>query len=96
MREEKKDKFEHLAKTSDNPLSFEVESAEGNYFYDKQGRKYLDLIAGISVNNLGHRHPAIIKAIKEQCDKYLHVMAYGEFVEEPQTKYASLLSRISS
>ena len=93
MGKEKNDKFEHLAKTSDNPMSFEVESAEGIYFYDKQGRKYIDLISGISVNNLGHRHPAIIKAIKEQCDKYLHVMAYGEFVEEPQTKYSSLLAQ---
>jgi acetylornithine/N-succinyldiaminopimelate aminotransferase len=94
MPGKKKDKFENLAKTSENPMSFEVERAEGICFYDKQGRKYIDLIAGICVNNLGHRHPSVIKAIKEQCDKYLHVMAYGEFIEEPQIRYASLLTTL--
>lgn len=86
-----KNDFGHLAQTSDNPLGFEVEYAEGIYFYDKGGRPYFDLISGISVNSLGHRHPEIIKAIKSQCDKYLHVMAYGEFVEEPQKEYAAFL-----
>ena len=91
MTNEKTNTFEHLAQTSDNPMAFEVENAEGIYFYDKRGKKFIDIISGISVNNLGHKHPAIIKAIKEQCDKYLHVMAYGEFVEQPQIDYADLL-----
>ncbi len=89
---EKKKLFEHLARTSNNPLGFEVNMADGVYFYDKSGKSYIDFIAGIGVNNLGHRHPEIIKAIKLQCDKYLHVMAYGEFVERPQIDYASLLT----
>ncbi|MBP7496207.1 MAG: aspartate aminotransferase family protein [Bacteroidales bacterium] len=84
--------FSHLAQTSDNPLAFEVEKAEGIYFYDKKGNKYIDLISGISVNNMGHRRTAVINAIKEQLDKYLHVMAYGEFVEKPQKDYAALLA----
>ena len=93
MEKDNKPAFEHLAQTSDTPMAFEVESAEGVYFYDKSGKKFIDLIAGISVNNLGHRHPAIINAIKKQCDKYLHVMAYGEFVEEPQIRYADMLAK---
>lgn len=82
----------HLAQTSDIPLFLEIEKAEGVYLYDQSGKKYLDLISGISVSNLGHRHPAIIDAIQKQLDKYLHLMVYGEFVQSPQTEFAKLLT----
>lgn len=70
----------------------EIERAEGLYMYDVSGKKYLDLIAGISVSNLGHSHPAVVNAVKEQAEKYMHLMVYGEFVESPQVKYSSRLT----
>ena len=82
----------HVAQTSDQPAGLEISHAEGNYIYDKDGKKYLDLISGIGVNVMGHRHPAIISAISKQLEKYLHVMVYGEFVQSPQTEYAKLLT----
>jgi acetylornithine/N-succinyldiaminopimelate aminotransferase len=81
----------HIAQTSDIPLGIEVERAEGCYLMDVNGKKYLDLISGIGVSNLGHGHPAIIKAIKEQVDKHLHLMVYGEYIQSPQNKLAKLL-----
>lgn len=82
----------HMAQTSPSPLAFEIAKAEGCYLYDVNGKKYLDLIGGISVANTGHRHPKVIEAIKTQLDAYLHVMVYGEFVESPQVQYAKLLT----
>ncbi len=88
-----KDQFlKHQALTTPFPIAFEVEKAEGNYIYGKDGKKYLDLVAGVSACNLGHGHPAIVKAIKKQADKYLHVMVYGEYVQEPQVNFATLLA----
>src|SRR5450432_4806118 len=84
--------LQHIAQTSEAPLALEITSAEGCYLYDGGGKKYLDLIGGISVCNIGHRHPAIVKAIKEQADKYLHVLVYGEFIQSPQVQYAKLLA----
>lgn len=81
----------HLAQTTDFPLMIEVEKAEGVYMYGPNGEKYLDLISGIGVSNVGHRHPKIIQAIKQQLDKYLHLMVYGEFVQSPQTLLAKAL-----
>jgi len=81
----------HVAQTSDAPLALEIERAEGMYLFDKQGKTYMDLIAGISVSNLGHRHPAVVKAIKEQTDKYMHLMVYGEYVYYPQVQLSKLL-----
>ncbi len=72
----------------------EIERAEGMYMYDVTGKKYLDLISGISVSNLGHSHPAVVNAVKEQVEKYMHLMVYGEFVESPQVKYAKRLTDI--
>jgi acetylornithine/N-succinyldiaminopimelate aminotransferase len=83
---------QHMAQTSSAPLGIEVVSALGNYWYDAQGRKYLDLIGGISVCNIGHRHPAVVEAIKAQADQYLHVMVYGELVQSPQVQYAQMLA----
>lgn len=82
----------HLAQTSDAPLMLEVESAEGVYIQDISGKKYIDLISGIGVSNVGHRHPMVVKAIKDQVDKHLHTMVYGEFVQSPQVFLAQALS----
>jgi acetylornithine/succinyldiaminopimelate/putrescine aminotransferase len=78
----------YTAQTSQNPLGIEVEKAEGIYLYAPDGRKYMDLISGIGVTNVGHRHPEVIKAINDQVDKYLHVMAYGEYIQSPVNKAA--------
>jgi len=79
------------AQTTNFPLMLEIERAEGNYLYDVEGKKYLDLISGISVSALGHGNIAVKNAIKEQVDKYLHLMVYGEFVQTPQVELASKL-----
>jgi len=84
----------HVAQTSPFPLLIEVEKAEGSYIYDKSGKAYLDLISGIAVTNIGHRHPKVISAITAQLSKYMHVMAYGEFIQEPQNELALKLNEI--
>ena len=70
----------HMAPTSGFPLMLEIERSEGVYLIDSQGKKMMDLISGIGVSNIGHRHPNVLKAIQEQLDKYLHTMVYGEYV----------------
>ena len=82
----------HIGQTSDAPLALEIVKAEGCKMWDVDGKEYLDLIGGISVCNVGHRHPKVIEAIKNQLDKYLHVMVNGELVLTPQTQYAKLLT----
>ncbi|SNS28300.1 Acetylornithine/succinyldiaminopimelate/putrescine aminotransferase [Belliella buryatensis] len=82
----------HLAQTTDFPLMIEIEKAEGVYMYGPEGKRYLDLISGIGVSNVGHRHPKVLTAIQEQLDKYLHLMVYGEYVQSPQTKLAKALT----
>lgn len=79
------------AQTTNFPLLLEFERAEGVYLYDKDGKPYIDLIAGIGVSNTGHGHPYVINAIKAQLDKYLHLMVYGEYVQSPQVKFAEKL-----
>ena len=86
--------LKHLAQTSPHPLMIEVESAEGSYITDTSGKKYLDFISGIAVSNIGHRHPRVVQAIKDQVDKYMHVMAYGEFIQSPQNELAAKLNEI--
>jgi acetylornithine/succinyldiaminopimelate/putrescine aminotransferase len=82
----------HIAQTSSAPLALEIVKADGALLYDANGKEYIDLIGGISVANVGHRHPKVIHAIKDQLDAYLHVMVYGEFIETPQVQYAKLLA----
>lgn len=74
----------HLGQTSPFPFLIEVERADGAFIYDKNGKAYLDMIAGVAVNNIGHRHPKVIAALEQQIQKHLHVMVYGEFVQDAQ------------
>lgn len=87
----------HVAQTSDSPLMLEVERAEGVYLFGSNGEKHFDLISGVSVSNVGHSHPKVVDAVKQQVDKYMHLMVYGEFIQNPQvqlaTKLASLLPK---
>jgi len=83
--------FQHLAQTSGKPIGIEVASAEGIYIKDVDGKKFVDMIAGFSVCNIGHSHPTVIKAIQEQVAKYMHVIVYGEFIQAPQVQYAKAL-----
>ena len=83
----------HIAQTSSSPIALEIVKAEGCKLYDKKGKEYIDLIAGISVCNVGHRHPKVVKAIKNQVDDYLHLLVYGEMIETPQVLYAQLLTK---
>ena len=84
--------LEHVAQTSDAPLMIEVDHAKGMYIFDVKGKKYLDLISGVSVCNIGHSDERVIHAIQLQLAKYSHLMVYGEFIESPQTQYARLLT----
>ena len=85
--------FKHIAQTSPAPLALEIVKAEGSKLTDVQGKEYIDLIAGISVCNVGHRHPKVVEAIKQQADQYLHLLVYGELVETPQVTYAQYLTQ---
>ena len=86
--------FQHLAQTSDKPIGIEVASAKGVYIVDVNGKAFIDMIAGFSVCNIGHSHPAVIQAIQEQTEKYMHVIVYGEFVQAPQVQYAKHLTSL--
>jgi len=85
--------FNHLAQTSPAPPALEIKSAKGIYLYGTDGKKYIDLISGISVSNLGHANSKINSAIKKQLDKHSYVMVYGEHIIAPQTEYATLLAK---
>ena len=84
--------FRHVAQTSTAPLALEIVKAEGSLLWDAEGKEYIDMIAGISVCNVGHRHPRVVKAIRKQADQYLHLLVYGEFVESPQVLYAQAIT----
>lgn len=84
--------LQHLGQTSQFPLSLEIVRAEGVYMYDADDKSYLDLISGIGVSTIGHRHPNVVAAIKEQVDRHLHVMVYGEFVTAPQVRLAKAIA----
>jgi acetylornithine/succinyldiaminopimelate/putrescine aminotransferase len=84
--------FDHIAQTSDFPLALEIDKAEGVYMYGTDGRRYLDLISGIGVSNVGHRHPEVLSALHQQLDKHMHLLVYGEFVQGTQVLLAKALS----
>jgi acetylornithine/succinyldiaminopimelate/putrescine aminotransferase len=85
--------LKHVAQTSPAPLALDMVRAEGCMIWDRSGKSYLDLISGISVCNMGHRHPRVVEAVKAQADQYFHLLVYGEFVESPQVEYAHMLTR---
>lgn len=85
--------LEHLGQTSDFPLMLEIEKAEGIYMYGSGGEKYIDLISGIGVSNVGHCHPNVVKAIQHQAEKFMHLMVYGEYVQSPQVKLAEAIAK---
>jgi 4-aminobutyrate aminotransferase-like enzyme len=84
----------HLGQTSHDPMLLEIIKAEGVYLYGADGRKYIDLISGVSVSNTGHRHPKVVEAVKAQVDSYMHLMVYGEIIQSPQVKYAAKIASL--
>ena len=88
-----KDFFTYQAQTSPHPLALSISHAKGSYIYDSEGNKHLDFVAGVSACTLGHCHPRVIEATKKQIDKYLHVMVYGEYIQEPALNLTKLLAQ---
>lgn len=86
--------FNHVAQTSPSPLAIEIQSAKGVFLFDGDGRKYIDLVSGVSVSNVGHSHPEVVSAVKQQAENYMHLMVYGELIESPQVIHAKMLSDI--
>lgn len=84
--------LQNVAQTSPSPLLIEVERAEGIYLYTPEGKRYVDLVSGVSVSNVGHGNPKVVEAVCEQTRRYMHCMVYGELVEKPQVQYAALLA----
>ncbi|MBT8288976.1 MAG: aspartate aminotransferase family protein [Bacteroidia bacterium] len=86
------DFFKYQAQTTPHPLAMTISRAEGSYIYDSDGKAYLDFVAGVSANSLGHRHPKVVQAVKDQLDRYMHVMVYGEYVQEPAVELCRRLA----
>lgn len=86
--------LQHVGQTSDFPLQLEIERADGIYMYDNKGKSYIDLISGVSVSNVGHLHPEVVKAVKDQVEKYMHLMVYGEYIQTPQVEFANKLTSL--
>jgi acetylornithine/N-succinyldiaminopimelate aminotransferase len=86
------DFYTYQAQTSPHPLAIEISHAKGSYIYDTKGKRYLDFVAGVSANSLGHNHPKVSEAIKNQVDSYAHVMVYGEFIQQPQVALCKILA----
>ncbi|GAB4160690.1 MAG: aspartate aminotransferase family protein [Winogradskyella sp.] len=87
------DFFKYQAQTTPHPLAMEVSHAKGSYIFDKKGKAYLDFVAGVSACSLGHSHPKVVEAIKSQADQYLHVMVYGEYIQEPTLELTKLIAK---
>lgn len=86
--------LQYLGQTSPTPMMLEISHARGVFMYGPDGKEYIDLISGVSVSNIGHSHPAVVKAVKEQAESYMHLMVYGEIIQSPQVRYAEMLSSI--
>ncbi len=86
--------LEHVGQTSPSPMMIEVERAEGSFFYTPEGKRYFDLVAGVSVSNVGHANPEVVAAVQKQAADYMHVMVYGEMVERPQVEYARSIAEL--
>ncbi len=90
----KKDFYRYQAQTTPHPLAMEISHAQGSYIFSTDNKKYLDFVAGVSACSLGHRHPRVVNAVKEQLDKYLHVMVYGEYIQKPAVELTKLLASL--
>ncbi len=90
----KEDFFTYQAQTTPHPLAMNVSHAKGSYIYDTDGAKHLDFVAGVSACSLGHCHPRVTAAVKNQIDKYAHVMVYGEYIQEPAVQLSQLLAQL--
>ncbi|MDR2223940.1 MAG: aspartate aminotransferase family protein [Flavobacteriaceae bacterium] len=88
----KEDFFKYQAQTSPNPLAMQISHAKGSYIYDTNNKAYLDFVAGVSACTLGHQHPKVNQAIKDQLDKYSHVMVYGEYIQDPAVEFCRILA----
>ena len=86
--------LQHVGQTSPSPMLIEVARAEGSFFYTPEGKRYFDLVAGVSVSNVGHANPEVVRAVQEQAAQYMHVMVYGEMVERPQVEYARRITEL--
>ena len=84
----------HVGQTSPSPMMIEVERAEGACFYTPEGKRYFDLVAGVSVSNVGHANPEVVRAVQQQAARYMHIMVYGEMVEHPQVAYATRIAEL--
>ncbi|BAO74501.1 aspartate aminotransferase family protein [Winogradskyella sp. PG-2] len=87
------DFFKYQAQTTPHPLAMEVSHAKGTYIYDTKGKPYLDFVAGVSACSLGHSHPKVVNAVKDQLDRYLHVMVYGEYIQKPAVELSKLIAQ---
>ena len=92
--EQQKTFLSRLGQTSPFPFMLDIDRAEGIFIYDKSGKSYMDMIAGVAVNNLGHNHPKVVEALKTQIDRHLHVMVYGEFIQDAQSNFATTLTSL--
>ncbi len=88
----KEDFLNHQAQTTPHPLGMQISHAKGSYIYDTSGNAHLDFVAGVSACGLGHCHPKVVAAVREQAEKYMHVMVYGEYVQKPAVDYCKLLA----
>lgn len=86
--------FRHVGQTSPSPLGFEIQRAEGVFMYGPGSKRYIDLVSGVSVSNVGHSNPEVVEAVREQAGKYMHLMVYGEIVQQPQVEHAKLLADV--
>ncbi|MFY7900019.1 MAG: aspartate aminotransferase family protein [Chitinophagaceae bacterium] len=85
--------LQHIAQTSEAPINLEMSSASGIYIYDSNGKAYIDMISGFSVANIGHSHPKVVHAVQQQAASYMHLIVYGEYIQQPQVQYATLLAK---
>lgn len=88
----KEDFYKYQTQTTSHPLAMEISHAKGSYIYDTKGTAHLDFVAGVSACSLGHSHPRIVKAIKDQIERYMHVMVYGEYIQQPSVALSKLLA----
>ena len=86
--------YQKVAQTTSSPIGIEIADAQGCYMYSPDGKRYIDLISGVAVSNVGHCHPKVVAAVQEQASKYMHLMVYGEYIQSPQVQYVEMLTKL--